>query len=311
MWRPGSDRPPPASCSKAAPRTKAELPMLRARKASLRSAPPAQPFVWQTKPLLTSHEGRNPLPEIFLPLWDGGGGGRGEEAKRDPRIESRATPGERQNRSLAAPRRPGGARGSARRCLSPALGKAGPPTARGRAAVPAGAGSAASRSARPSAVQLRRAGVRVHACVCVCMVCACAHAAPGPSRPSLLGAAVPRPRPFPTTPPARCGARVSRSSRSDGKFAQQPRGRAGLSTRAAEREGRGEEGEASDSRATAAAAPTRRSLPGHGLGWRPGDPRPPACPSCPLCAGQTVALALRLRFCPALARLLLFIRLGK
>lgn len=100
---------------------------------------------------------------------------------------------------------------TARPCLSPVLGKAGPCTARGRAAVPAGAGAAASRSARPSALQLRRAGVRAYVCMrvraCAC-VSVCAHTAPGPWRPSLLGAAVPRPRPFPTTPPARCGARL-------------------------------------------------------------------------------------------------------
>lgn len=172
MWRPGSDRPPPASCSKA------ELLMLRARKASLRSAPPAQPFVWQTKPLLTSHEGRNPLPEIFLPLWDGRGGGRGGGGRRPsatlglraerPPERDRTAPwrrrGGREERAAphvaACPRRWG------RRALPP----------RGPCRSPRGRG----RSRQPVREALRSAaapGGRTCACVCVRVhgVCVCAH----------------------------------------------------------------------------------------------------------------------------------------
>lgn len=147
--------------------------------------------------------------EILFPKYSSpsgtaevGGGGKGEEAKRDPRIESRATPGERQNRSLAAPRRPGGARGSARRCLSPALGKAGPPTARGRAAVPAGAGSGASPAGPRGPPQCSCAG-RAYVCMRVCACAWCVRVRtppPGPRAPVCSAPQSLAPAPFPPRP---------------------------------------------------------------------------------------------------------------
>lgn len=253
--------------------------------------------------------------EILFPKYSSpsgtaevGGGGRrpsatlGLRAERPPERD-RTAPwrrrGGREERAAphvaACPRRWG------RRALPP------------RGAVPQSPRARAQPPAGPRGPPQCSCAGRAYVCMRVCACAWCVRVRtppPGPRAPVCSAPQSLAPAPFPPRPRL-AAARVSRSSRSDGKFAQQPRGRAGLSTRAAERERRGEEGEASDSRATAAAAPTRRSLPGHGLGWRPGDPRPPACPSCPLCAGQTVALALRLRFCPALARLLLFIRLGK
>lgn len=75
---------------------------------------------------------------------------------------------------------------------------------------------------------------------------------------------------------------------------------AGGAEKSSRREARGEESKASDSSATAASSWTHSSLPGQGVGRRPGDSHPPGCPSCPLCTGQSMPVALRLRICSAL-----------